>query len=127
MDPTVTAPTLGGLGGLPPPGVDEVVTTGYAGGPLGVALPPPASSDLGLGALGPPNDPPVPPGAVACPGGWADHRADTNKCYKVLDTPSTAEVLARQEEVEHAFHRYRSHNFENTFFLASVACISFMR
>ena len=39
MDPTVTAPTLGGLGGLPPPGVNEVVTTGYAGGPLGVALP----------------------------------------------------------------------------------------
>ena len=31
MDPTVAAPTLGGLGGLPPPGVDEVVTTGYAG------------------------------------------------------------------------------------------------
>ena len=40
MDPV--APTLGGLGGLPPPGVDEVVTTGYAGGPLGVALPPSA-------------------------------------------------------------------------------------
>ena len=51
MDP-VAAPTLGGLGGLPPPGVDEVVTTGYAGGPLGVALPPPASSDSGLGAWG---------------------------------------------------------------------------
>ena len=68
MDPTVTAPTLGGLGGLPPPGVDEVVTTGYAGGPLGVALPPPASSDIGLGALGPPNDPPVPPGAASLGG-----------------------------------------------------------
>ena len=48
MDPTVTAPTLGGLGGLPPPGVDEVVTTGYAGGPLGVALPPPARGSSGL-------------------------------------------------------------------------------
>ena len=68
MDPTVAAPTLGGLGGLPPPGVDEVVTTGYAGGPLGVALPPPASSDIGLGALGPPNDPPVPPGAASLGG-----------------------------------------------------------
>ena len=67
MDP-VAAPTLGGLGGLPPPGVDEVVTTGYAGGPLGVALPPPASSDIGLGALGPPNDPPVPPGAASLGG-----------------------------------------------------------
>ena len=67
MDP-VAAPTLGGLGGLAPPGVDEVVTTGYAGGPLGVALPPPASSDIGLGALGPPNDPPVPPGAASLGG-----------------------------------------------------------
>ena len=67
MDP-VAAPTLGGLGGLPPPGVDEVVTTGHAGGPLGVALPPPASSDIGLGALGPPNDPPVPPGAASLGG-----------------------------------------------------------
>ena len=71
MDP-VAAPTLGGLGGLPPPGVDEVVTTGYAGGPLGVALPPPASNDIGLGALGPPNDPPVPPGA-------ARHRAPADR------------------------------------------------
>ena len=74
MDP-VAAPTLGGLGGLAPPGVDEVVTTGYAGGPLGVALPPPASSDIGLGALGPPNDPPVP--RLENPSDWNPRRENT--------------------------------------------------
>ena len=54
MDP-VAAPTLAAR--RLPPLASTRSTTGYRG-PLGVALPPPASSDIGLGALGPLNDPP---------------------------------------------------------------------
>jgi len=68
MDPSqFPPPNMGGLvGGLAPPSGD-VITTGYAGGPLGVARPPTAPGGVGLGALGPPGVP-VPPGVQALGG-----------------------------------------------------------
>ena len=68
MDPSqFPPPNMGGLvDGLAPPGGD-VITTGYAGGPLGVARPPTAPGGVGLGALGPPGVP-VPPGVQALGG-----------------------------------------------------------